>query len=82
MIEHVRVSRREAALSALEFVVSASEKILRLKYFPAFHQQFGVELFDSIAAPRSPMKWIANRQKEFNARQPRQAHFRLPRSGW
>src|ERR1700688_819425 len=43
---------------------SASEKIPP-EIFARFHQQFGVELFDSIGSSEITYEWIANRQKEF-----------------
>jgi benzoate-CoA ligase len=64
MIEHVRVSGETPHYPALEFVVSASEKIPP-EIFSRFHQQFGVELFDSIGSSEITYEWIANRQKEF-----------------
>ena len=64
MIEHVRVSGERPHYPALEFVVSASEKIPP-EIFSRFHQQFGVELFDSIGSSEITYEWIANRQKEF-----------------
>ena len=64
MIEHVRMSGAKPHFPALEFVVSASEKIPP-EIFPRFHQQFGVELFDSIGSSEITYEWIANRPKEF-----------------
>jgi benzoate-CoA ligase len=64
MIEHVRMSGEKPHCPALEFVVSASEKIPP-EIFSRFHQQFGVELFDSIGSSEITYEWIANRQKEF-----------------
>src|SRR5258708_21771474 len=64
MIEHVRVSGERPHYPALEFVVSASEKIPP-EIFSDFHRQFGVELFDSIGSSEITYEWIANRQKEF-----------------
>jgi benzoate-CoA ligase len=64
MIEHVRMSGERPHFPALEFVVSASEKIPP-EMFPRFHQQFGVELFDSIGSSEITYEWIANRPKEF-----------------
>jgi len=64
MIEHVRMSGKKPRYPALEFVVSASEKIPP-EMFARFHQQFGVELFDSIGSSEITYEWIANRQKEF-----------------
>jgi benzoate-CoA ligase len=64
MIEHVRVSGGRPHYPALEFVVSASEKIPP-EIFARFHQQFGIELFDSIGSSEITYEWIANRQKEF-----------------
>jgi benzoate-CoA ligase len=64
MIEHVRVSGERPHYPALEFVVSASEKIPP-EIFSDFHRRFGVELFDSIGSSEITYEWIANRQKEF-----------------
>jgi acyl-coenzyme A synthetase/AMP-(fatty) acid ligase len=64
IIEHVRMSGEKPHCPALEFVVSASEKIPP-EIFSRFHQQFGVELFDSIGSSEITYEWIANRQKEF-----------------
>jgi len=64
MIEHVRVSGQKPRLPALEFVVSASEKIPP-EIFTQFHDHFGVELFDSIGSSEITYEWIANRPKEF-----------------
>ena len=64
MIEHARKSGKTPIYPALEFVVSASEKIPP-EMFARFHQQFGVELFDSIGSSEITYEWIANRQKEF-----------------
>jgi benzoate-CoA ligase len=63
LIEHVRMSGRKPRYPALEFVVSASQKIPP-EMFAHFHQQFGVELFDSIGSSEITYEWIANRQKE------------------
>jgi benzoate-CoA ligase len=64
MIEHVRMSGEKPHFPALEFVASASEKIPP-EIFSRFHQQFGVELFDSIGSSEITYEWIANRPKEF-----------------
>jgi benzoate-CoA ligase len=64
MLEHVRQSGERAHFPALDFVVSASEKIPP-EIFDRFQQQFGVELFDSIGSSEITYEWIANRQKEF-----------------
>jgi acyl-coenzyme A synthetase/AMP-(fatty) acid ligase len=64
MIEHVRMSGAKPQFPALAFVVSASEKIPP-EIFARFHQQFGVELFDSIGSSEITYEWIANRPKEF-----------------
>jgi benzoate-CoA ligase len=64
MLEHVRQSGRKPDLPALEFVVSASEKIPP-EIFARFHDVFGVELFDSIGSSEITYEWIVNRQKEF-----------------
>ena len=64
MIEHVRLSGEKPRCPALEFVVSASEKIPP-EMFAHFHRQFGVELFDSIGSSEITYEWIANRPKEF-----------------
>ena len=64
MLEHVRQTGRKPRLPALDFVVSASEKIPP-EIFSRFHHEFGVELFDSIGSSEITYEWIANRQKEF-----------------
>ena len=64
ILEHVRQSGQRPHFPALDFVVSASEKIPP-EIFSRFHQQFGVELFDSIGSSEITYEWIANRQKEF-----------------
>jgi benzoate-CoA ligase len=64
LIEHVRMSGEKPHFPALEFVASASEKIPP-EIFARFHQQFGVELFDSIGSSEITYEWIANRPKEF-----------------
>jgi benzoate-CoA ligase len=64
MIEHVRSSGRKPHYPALEFVVSASEKIPP-EIFSHFHVLFGVEIFDSIGSSEITYEWIANRPKEF-----------------
>jgi benzoate-CoA ligase len=64
ILEHVRRSGRKPHFPALEFVVSASEKIPP-EIFSQFHEQFGVELFDSIGSSEITYEWIVNRQKEF-----------------
>jgi benzoate-CoA ligase len=64
ILEHVRVSGRKPHFPALDFVVSASEKIPP-EIFSHFHEAFGVELFDSIGSSEITYEWIANRQKEF-----------------
>jgi acyl-coenzyme A synthetase/AMP-(fatty) acid ligase len=64
MIEHVRLSGQKPYCPALEFVASASEKIPP-EIFSRFHQQFDIELFDSIGSSEITYEWIANRQKEF-----------------
>lgn len=64
VLEHVRQSGQKPDLPSLEFVVSASEKIPP-EIFDRFHEQFGVELFDSIGSSEITYEWIANRQKEF-----------------
>ncbi len=64
MLEHVRLSGRTPHYPALEFVASASEKIPP-EIFSRFHEQFGVEIFDSIGSSEITYEWIANRPKEF-----------------
>jgi benzoate-CoA ligase len=64
ILEHVRQSGERPEFPALNFVVSASEKIPP-EIFSRFHEQFGVELFDSIGSSEITYEWIANRQKEF-----------------
>ena len=64
ILEHVRQSGEKPHFPALDFVVSASEKIPP-EIFSRFHEQFGVELFDSIGSSEITYEWIANRQKEF-----------------
>jgi benzoate-CoA ligase len=64
VLEHLRQSGGRPDFPALDFVVSASEKIPP-EIFSRFHEQFGVELFDSIGSSEITYEWIANRQKEF-----------------
>jgi benzoate-CoA ligase family protein len=64
MLEHVRLSGVKPDYPALEFVASASEKIPP-EIFARFHEQFGVEIFDSIGSSEITYEWIANRPKEF-----------------
>jgi len=64
ILEHVRQSGERPEFPALDFVVSASEKIPP-EIFSRFYEQFGVELFDSIGSSEITYEWIANRQKEF-----------------
>jgi benzoate-CoA ligase len=64
ILEHLRQSGTKLDFPALDFVVSASEKIPP-EIFSRFHEQFGVELFDSIGSSEITYEWIANRQKEF-----------------
>jgi len=64
ILEHVRQPGKTPEFPALDFVVSASEKIPP-EIFSRFHEQFGVELFDSIGSSEITYEWIANRQKEF-----------------
>jgi benzoate-CoA ligase len=64
ILEHVRQSGTKPNLPALDFVASASEK-MPPEIFSRFHEQFGVELFDSIGSSEITYEWIANRQKEF-----------------
>ena len=64
ILEHVRQSGRKPYFPALDFVASASEKIPP-EIFSRFHEQFGVELFDSIGSSEITYEWIANRQGEF-----------------
>ncbi len=64
VIEHVRMSGHRPDVPALNFVASASEKIPP-EIFSRFHEQFGVEIFDSIGSSEITYEWIANRPKEF-----------------
>jgi benzoate-CoA ligase family protein len=64
LLEHVRLSGVKPRYSSLEFVASASEKIPP-EIFSRFHEQFGVEVFDSIGSSEITYEWIANRPKEF-----------------
>jgi benzoate-CoA ligase len=64
LLEHVRQAGRRPQLPALDFVISASEKIPP-EIFSRFHGEFGVELHDSIGSSEITYEWIANRQKEF-----------------
>jgi benzoate-CoA ligase family protein len=64
ILEHVRQSGTKPDFPALDFVASASEKIPP-EIFSRFHEQFGVELFDSIGSSEITYEWIANRQREF-----------------
>jgi benzoate-CoA ligase family protein len=64
MLEHVRQSGIKPNYPALRFVASASEKIPP-EIFARFHEQFGVEIFDSIGSSEITYEWIANRPKEF-----------------
>ena len=64
ILGHVRQSGTRPNFPALDFVASASEKIPP-EIFSRFHEQFGVELFDSIGSSEITYEWIANRQKEF-----------------
>ncbi len=64
ILEHVRQSGAKPDFPALDFVASASEKIPP-EIFSRFHEQFGVELFDSIGSSEITYEWIANRQREF-----------------
>ncbi len=64
ILEHLGQSGAKPDLPALDFVVSASEK-MPPEIFSRFYEQFGVELFDSIGSSEITYEWIANRQKEF-----------------
>jgi benzoate-CoA ligase len=64
MLEHVRLAGVKADYPALQFAASASEKIPP-EIFSRFHEQFGVEIFDSIGSSEITYEWIANRPKEF-----------------
>jgi benzoate-CoA ligase len=64
ILDHVALAGPKPRLPALDFVVSASEK-MPPEIFSRFHEQFGVELFDSIGSSEITYEWIANRQKEF-----------------
>jgi benzoate-CoA ligase len=64
ILEHIRQSGTKPDFPALDFVASASEKIPP-EIFSRFHEQFGVELFDSIGSSEITYEWIANRPAEF-----------------
>ncbi|MGE0034554.1 MAG: benzoate-CoA ligase family protein [Xanthobacteraceae bacterium] len=64
VIEHLTQTQEPARLPALNFVVSASEK-MPPEMFERFHKLIGVELFDSIGSSEITYEWIANRQKAF-----------------
>jgi benzoate-CoA ligase len=64
VIEHLTQIQEPARLPALNFVVSASEK-MPPEMFERFHKLTGVELFDSIGSSEITYEWIANRQKAF-----------------
>jgi len=64
VLEHVRQSGAKPHFPSLDFVVSASEKIPP-EIFSRFHEQFGVELFDSIGSSEITYEWIANRRTDF-----------------
>lgn len=64
MIEHLMTKKEAANCPALEFVVSAAEK-MPPEMFERFHALTGVELFDSIGSSEISYEWIANRPKDF-----------------
>src|SRR5262249_39613237 len=64
ILEHIRQSAPGRDFPAPVSAPSASKKTPP-KIFPRFHEQFGVELFDSIGSSEITYEWIANRQKEF-----------------
>ena len=64
VIEHLTQTKEPAKFPALNFVVSASEK-MPPEMFERFHKLTGVELFDSIGSSEITYEWIANRQKAF-----------------
>ena len=64
VIEHLTQTKGLVKFPALDFVVSASEK-MPPEMFERFHKLTGVELFDSIGSSEITYEWIANRQKAF-----------------
>ncbi len=64
ILEHVRLSGVKPQFPALDFAVSASEK-MPPEIFSNFHEQFAIELFNSIGSSEITYEWIANRQKSF-----------------
>ena len=64
VIEHLTQTKEPAKFPALNFVVSASEK-MPPEMFERFYKLTGVELFDSIGSSEITYEWIANRQKAF-----------------
>ena len=64
LLEHVRETGQTPNLPALNFAVSASEK-MPPEIFKNFKDTFGIELFDSIGSSEITYEWIANRQQEF-----------------
>ena len=64
VIEHLKQTKEPAQLPALNFVVSASEK-MPPEMFERFHKLTGVEIFDSIGSSEITYEWIANRQKAY-----------------
>lgn len=63
MIEHLATRGEKADCPALNFVVSAAEK-MPPEMFERFHALTGVELMDSIGSSEISYEWIANRPKE------------------
>ena len=64
MIEHVNQTKEATSFPALNFVVSASEK-MPPELFERFHKMFGVELCDSIGSSEITYEWIASQPKTF-----------------
>ena len=64
MIEHVNKTKEPTFFPALNFVVSASEK-MPPELFERFHKMFGVELCDSIGSSEITYEWIASQPKVF-----------------
>ncbi len=64
MIEHVNQTKQPTSFPALNFVVSASEK-MPPELFERFYKMFGVELCDSIGSSEITYEWIASQPKVF-----------------
>jgi benzoate-CoA ligase len=64
MIEHVNRTKEPTLFPALNFVVSASEK-MPPELFERFHKMFGVELCDSIGSSEITYEWIASQPRTF-----------------